>query len=161
MGAIRPNQIVRIPLWALEEPYDGMNDVHLNRWWTYDREEQSIIFYKMHKGATLSAQCNSNEGLARKIQESAWPDFSLKFVPQVFLPQTSWQRGGEYYTDVSIGRVLKRIEEQKNTWQMAECANCEPPLPMPFKLKSERDDWAKAHSTTGHRVRVYTEVRGG
>lgn len=161
MGEIRPEQIVKIPLWALEEPYDGVNEVYLDRWWTYSTEDQSLVFFKMHKGATLSAQNNLHEVLARKIQESAWPDFSLKFVHQVFLPQTSWQRMGETYTDVAVGRVLKRVEELQNTWHMAECHGCEPKLPMPFKLKTERDEWAKAHSTTGHRVRVYTEVKGG
>ena len=161
MGAVRPEQIVKIPLWALEEPYSGTNEVYLDCWWTYSREDLSLIFSKMCKGATLSAQNNPDEGLARLVQQKVWPEFSTVFVPRVFLPHTSWQRMGETYTDVSVGRVLKRVEELQNTWHMAECHSCDPLLPMPFKLKTERDEWAKAHSTTGHRVRVYTEVKCG
>lgn len=45
------------------------------------------------------------------------------------------------------------------TFYMAECRDCEPPLPMPFGDQEKRDEWAREHSKIGHRVKVFTEER--
>lgn len=46
------------------------------------------------------------------------------------------------------------------TWYIAECQDCEPVLPQPFRSAIDRADWALAHeSATGHDVVRRTEVR--
>lgn len=166
MGEIRPEQIIKIPLKAVEEPYNGINEVYLDRWWSFDPREQSLIFYRMHKGASLSAQCNDNEVLAAKIHQSVWAkhDFMLKKVPRVFIPQTSIYRSGEMIQVAHIAPIIKRLEENKVTFFMAECqAGCEPPLPMPFSEEEKRDNWAAEHLRGAHNgqgsVKTYTEDR--
>jgi hypothetical protein len=44
-------------------------------------------------------------------------------------------------------------------WYLATCLDCMPILPQPFRDKSERDEWAGAHATTGHRVRLHEQLR--
>jgi hypothetical protein len=42
-------------------------------------------------------------------------------------------------------------------WYLAVCQDCEPILPQPFRDETERDEWAAAHATTGHRVELREE----
>lgn len=115
MGEIRDGKVFKIPIVAVEEPFNGLNEVYLDRWWTVDPETDSLIFYRMHKGSTLAAQCNQNERLARMIQDRVWSGrgFELRLVPRVFLPQYTWTRSGEPMQDVYMPPIRKRTEEIK------------------------------------------------
>jgi hypothetical protein len=44
-------------------------------------------------------------------------------------------------------------------WYLATCLDCVPILPQPFRDKAERDEWAGAHTTTGHRVLLHEQLR--
>jgi hypothetical protein len=44
-------------------------------------------------------------------------------------------------------------------WYLATCVDCVPILPQPFRDRAERDEWAGAHATTGHRVRLHEQLR--
>jgi hypothetical protein len=79
MPPINRKMVRYIPLdEATKEPDSGTWDVYVNRWWSHT-PEKGIMFYRK------SPQCNSNEQIARKIQESCYPEAETIFVPRVYL----------------------------------------------------------------------------
>jgi len=60
-------------------PGNGHCDVMVNRWWCYQPDRGLMFFGK-------SPQCNTDERLARSIQQRCWPDAELLFVERVYLP---------------------------------------------------------------------------
>jgi hypothetical protein len=64
---------------VITDPGDGHWDVWTNRWWTYV-PGKGLAFYGK------SPQCNSNESIARKVQEQVWPQAELRFMERVCLP---------------------------------------------------------------------------
>lgn len=47
-----------------------------------------------------------------------------------------------------------------DVYHLAGCHDCEPSLPQPFAVRSDRDVWvAEHHISTGHRVSLGTEIR--
>jgi len=73
------SRIRHVPLdKATALPTDGHWDVYADRWWCVD-PEKGLLFYGK------APQCNSNEGIARKIQAKAYPDAELRFIERVYL----------------------------------------------------------------------------
>lgn len=45
------------------------------------------------------------------------------------------------------------------TWYLAICQDCDPKAPVPFEDPAQRNEWARLHRETGHRVEVTEEAR--
>lgn len=63
---------------ATAEPGDGLWDILVDRWWSYE-PGKGLLFYRK------SPQCNSHEAIARKITKQCYPDAEVIFVPRVYL----------------------------------------------------------------------------
>ena len=58
---------------------------------------------------------------------------------------------------VNHARGTVVFDGEPSLFYIANCAACE--MRMPFYTAGERDDWARAHSETGHEVKPALEVR--
>lgn len=77
MTKLRESEITYLSLdEATKEPDDGLWDIWARRWWVHYPSKGLAFFRK-------SPQCNSNESISRKIQESHHPDAELLFVERV------------------------------------------------------------------------------
>lgn len=78
-ATLKRNLIKYLPLEEVEtSPGEGLWDILTNRWWAYE-PGKGLLFYGK------SPQCNRNESIARKVQESCHPDAELLFVERVCL----------------------------------------------------------------------------
>lgn len=87
--------ITYIPLEEVTRPPRGGHwDVWANVWWSHV-PGKGLMFYRK------SPQCNSNETIARKLQEQLYPDAELVFVERAFLPHNchDYYIPGDYGAD--------------------------------------------------------------
>ena len=74
-----PNLTRRL-LSEMTVPTQGINMIYVSSWWTVTPEEE-ILFYR-----NLSAQCNTNERVAKKLQERSYPECTCRCIPHVYVP---------------------------------------------------------------------------
>ena len=80
MTKLKQDHITYMSLFeATMEPQSGHWEIYRRCWWVY-YPGKGLAFYMK------SPQCNSNESIARKVQESYHPDAELLFLERVAIP---------------------------------------------------------------------------
>jgi hypothetical protein len=63
------NSMRRVKLDTLTTPRDGLFQVYCDSWWATSHEDE-LYFFGTDRSPFSSPQCNSNEGLARRVHEN-------------------------------------------------------------------------------------------
>lgn len=69
-----------IPFEKASAPGGGFYFHYVNRWWSVHPDRGLMLFYGD------SAQCNSNEATARRLQQQLYPWAEVRFIPSAFVP---------------------------------------------------------------------------
>lgn len=78
----------RITYVSIEEatkPTDGLIEHLRDRWWSVHPTKGIIFYVGAGKGKGFWPQCNSNEAIARQLQEKLYPWAEVRFMPSVFI----------------------------------------------------------------------------
>lgn len=59
----------RVPITQVTTPKAGLFQVYVNDWWAVSKDEE-VYFFADKRSPFASPQCNANEGLARRVNES-------------------------------------------------------------------------------------------
>lgn len=84
------NLFHRAKIEKLVEPIDGLNFCYKDRFWIVTPEEE-ILFYnpRKRKYSYSMPQCNAAEAIAIRIRDKMFPDFEVRHIPLIFVPDSA------------------------------------------------------------------------